>query len=54
MNWRYLRVGTALAIVAFMAVACLPLASSAPGSSYSLLTPEELAFAKAVGRGEYA
>jgi len=47
-------VGTALAIVAFMTVACLPLASSGPGSSYTLLTPEELAFAKSVGRGEYA
>ena len=54
MRLRYLQVGTALAIVAFMTVACLPLASSGPGSSYTLLTPEELAFAKSVGRGEYA
>ena len=54
MSLRYLQVGTAMAIVAFMVVACLPLASSGPGSSYTLLTPEELAFAKSAGRGEYA
>jgi len=54
MRWRYLRVGAALAIVAFMAAACLPLTSGAPGRTVSLLTPEELAYAKAVGKGEYA
>jgi hypothetical protein len=43
-----------MAIVVFMVVACLPLASSCPKSSYTRLTPEELAFAKAVGTGEYA
>jgi Iap family predicted aminopeptidase len=53
MSFRYLQVGTALAIVAFMTVACLPLARSGPGNS-SLLTPEELAYAKSVGKGEYA
>ena len=53
MRLRYLQVGMALAIVAFMTVACLPLARSGPGTP-SLLTPEELAFAKSAGRGEYA
>jgi Iap family predicted aminopeptidase len=53
MRLRYLQVGTALAIVAFMTVACLPLARGGPGTT-SLLTPEELAYAKSVGRGEYA
>jgi Iap family predicted aminopeptidase len=54
MRLRCIQVGTALAIVAFMVVACLPLARSAPGTSYSQLTPEEISYAKAVGRGEYA
>jgi len=54
MRLRYFRVGTAMAIVVFMVVACLPLASSCPRSSYTRLTPQELAFAKSVGTGEYA
>ena len=54
MSLRYLKMGTAVAIVALMAVACLPRTSSGPASSYTLLTPEEIAYAKAVGRGEYA
>jgi hypothetical protein len=54
MNWRYLKVATAFAVVAFMTIACLPLARSAPGGANTLLSPEELSYAKAVGRGEYA
>ena len=54
MSWRFLKVGTAVAIVALMAVACLPRVSSGPPSSYTLLTPEEIAYAKAVGTGGYA
>ena len=48
--------GTAFAIVALMAAAaCLPRGvSSAPPSSITLLTPEEMNYAKAVGTGDYA
>lgn len=54
MNLKYLKMGTAMAIVAIMAIACLPVASAGRGGSYTLLTPEETAYAMAVGTGEYA
>ncbi len=37
-----------------MSIACLPLARAAPGQTYSQLTPQEIAYARAVGTGEYA
>ena len=54
MKRRYLQIGLAFAIVALMSIACLPLARGAGACSASLLTPQEKAFAKAVGTGEYA
>jgi hypothetical protein len=54
MKSRYLQIGMAFAIVALMSIACLPLARGAGPGSASLLTPQEKAFAKAVGTGGYA
>jgi Peptidase family M28 len=44
----------ACAIVALMAMACLPFARAAPGAAYTQLTSEEVKYARAVGTGEYA
>ncbi len=54
MRRRIVKVGIAFAIVALMSIACLPLAKAAPGRNYTQLTPEEIAYAQAVGVGEYA
>jgi|GEM_PF-1236230 len=54
MKRRYLQIVMAFAIVALMSVACLPLARMASAAPAPLLTPQEKAFASAVGTGEYA
>ena len=51
---RSVQTAVAVAIVALMAVACLPLGKATGKTPYALLSPEELAYAEAAGTGEYA